>query len=93
MLPDVGIGHSNSTCAGPGLVGGMVVVVACCCCIMLQLALMLTFALCTSTGGVFLPSTGANTPLTHEMVSTYCNLCCWWWLHVVVVCVYMWWCQ
>ena len=43
----------------------VVVAVACCCCIPLQLLLMLVlnFALCT--GGVFLPSAGANTPLAH----------------------------
>ena len=73
------------------------------CCIPLQFALMLTFAPCA--GGVFFPSTGANTPHAHVVVSTCCNLC-WWcfsfqqlaqilhFAHVVVIthCNLHWWC-
>ena len=37
--------------------------------------LVLTFATCA--GSVFLPSTGANTPLADVVMIAYCNLC-WW---------------
>ena len=52
----------------------VVVVVACCCCIPRQLALVLVLTFTPCAGVVFLPSTGANTPLAHMMVSTCCNL-------------------
>ena len=45
-----------------------------CCCIPLQFALMLVLTFATCAGGVFLPSTGANTSLAHVVVSTCCNL-------------------
>ena len=48
-----------------------------CCCIPLQLALMLVLTFAPCTGGVFLPPTGANTPLAHVVVSTCSNLH-WW---------------
>ena len=48
-----------------------------CCCIPLQLALMLVLTFAPCAGGVFLPSTSANTPLAHVVVSTCCNLR-WW---------------
>ena len=48
-----------------------------CCCIPLQFALMLVLIFAPCAGGVFLPSTGANTPLAHVVVSTCCNLR-WW---------------
>ena len=48
-----------------------------CCCIPLQFALMLVLTFAPCAGGVFLPSTGANTPLAHVVVSTCCNLR-WW---------------
>ena len=57
----------------------VVAVVAHCCCIPFQLALVLalTSAPCACTCAVFLPSTGANTSLSHVVVITHCNLC-WW---------------
>ena len=65
-----------------------------CCCIPLQFVLMLvlTFAPCAS--GVFLPSTGANTPLAHVVVSTCCNLR--WWCFsfqqlAQILHLHMWW--
>ena len=48
-----------------------------CCCIPLQFALMLVLTFAPCAGGVFLPSTGANTPLAHVVVSSCCNLR-WW---------------
>ena len=48
-----------------------------CCCIPLQFALILVLTFAPCAGGVFLPSTGANTPLAHVVVSTCCNLRCW----------------
>ena len=73
---DCCIGHSNGTLVGPNLVGGG----GGCSCMLLHPAptcpgAVLTFALCT--GGDFLQSTGADTPLVHVVVSTCCNLR-WW---------------
>ena len=42
-----------------------------CCCIPLQFALMLVLTFAPCAGGVFLPSTGANTPLAHVVVLTF----------------------
>ena len=67
-----------------------------CCCIPLQFALMLVLTFAPCAGGVFLPSTGADTPLAHVVVSTCCNLrwCCNLHCVVVVACgggIYKWW--
>ena len=48
-----------------------------CCCSPLQLALMLVLTFAPCAGGVFFPSSGANTPLAHVVVSTCCNMR-WW---------------
>ena len=42
-----------------------------CSCIPLQFALMLVLTFAPCAGGVFLPSTGANTPLAHVVVLTF----------------------
>ena len=71
---DCCIGLSNGTRVGPNLVGGGG---GCSCMLLLHPAptcpgAVLTFALCT--GGDFLQSTGADTPLVHVVVRTCCNL-------------------
>ena len=65
-----------------------------CCCIPLQFALMLVLTFAPCAGGVFLPSTGANTPLAHVVVSTCCSLR--WWCFsfqqlAQILHLHMWW--
>ena len=65
-----------------------------CCCIPLQFALMLVLTFAPCAGGVFLPSTGANTPLAHVVVSTCCNLrwCCFSFQQLAqILHLHMWW--